>query len=179
MYEFSPKRLNSLCKTFQPWEVSGYESFCLEFEQLFPQAPEACSQTKVTGSLSCFTCSNKSCPLPHMTALLLLRFCTPRHHFLVCGMNGMRGCRRKGEGRTRRRDLSGVPAGNPRQVVRKQWTKQPLQVAKTPSRRDRQWWLPLRRLLFIPEGPTLLIKCYHHTSQMLPLSCLLSLANYK
>lgn len=52
MYESSPKRLNSLCKTFQPWEVSGYESFCLEFEQLFPQAPEACSQTKVTGSLS-------------------------------------------------------------------------------------------------------------------------------
>lgn len=127
----------------------------------------------------CFTCSNKSCPLPHMTALLLLRFCTPRHHFSVCGMNGVRGCRRKGEGRTWRRDLSGVPAGNPRQVVRKQWAREPLEVAKTPSRRDRQWWLPLRRLLFIPEGPILLIKCYHHTSQMLPLSCLLSLANYK
>lgn len=52
MYEFSPKRLNSLCNTLQPCEVSGYESFCLEFERLFPQAPEHCSQTKVTGSLS-------------------------------------------------------------------------------------------------------------------------------
>lgn len=114
MHESSPKRLNSLCKTFQPWEVSSYESFCLEFEQLFPQASWSLfSDQGDRFPFHYFTCSNKSCPLPHMTALLLLRLCTPRHHFSVCGMDGMRGCRKKGEGRAWRRNPSGLPADTP------------------------------------------------------------------
>lgn len=110
-----------------------------------------------------FTCSNKSCPLLHMTAPLLLRLGTPRHYFSVCGMDGTIGCRKKGEGRAWGRDPSGLPAGNPRHVVRKLPARQPLEVAKIPSRRDRQRWLPLRRLLLAPEGLILLIKFYNHS----------------
>lgn len=108
-----------------------------------------------------------------MAAVLLLWLCTPRHCFSDSVMDGIRGCRKEGKRSWEGTEMwpSGPPAGSPRQVVRGQQARQPLEVTKIHSTAQKgqaemaapQEVAVSHSLPTWMEEPIFLIKCYHHS----------------